>query len=109
MPTISTRCPSCRQHIVFDVEECALLGGEDGQPVAYAYVCPHCAEPIVRRADKRAVAMLLAGGASSHAAAEHVVPVHPEQPAPGPPLTIDDLIDFHLLLEDACWFEQLTG
>lgn len=109
MPTISTRCPSCRQDIVFQADDCALLGDADGKPVAYAFVCSHCGEPVVRRADQRAVAMLVAAGASCRGATEQVVAVHPEQPASGPPLTADDLLDFHLLLEGACWFEQLAG
>jgi hypothetical protein len=109
MPTIRTQCPSCRQQIDFAPGECSLLGGPDGEPVAYAFVCPHCREPIVRRADRRAAAMLVIGGASPRGAEEHVGRLpHPEEPAGGPPLTDDDLIDFHLLLDGADWFGQLA-
>jgi hypothetical protein len=110
MPTIRTGCPSCRQPIDFAAGQCALLGGPDGQPVAYGFVCPHCGEPVVRRADRRAAAMLLIGGASPRGAEERVVrPLHPEKPGFGPPLTANDLIDFHLLLDGACWFQQLAS
>lgn len=110
MPTISTTCPSCREHIDLASGHCALLGGPDRQPVAYAFVCPRCDQPIVRRADKRAAAMLVAGGASAHGARERTVVLsHPEQPASGPVLTVDDLIDFHVMLGGDGWFERLAG
>ena len=109
MPTIRTQCPSCRQYIDFAPGQCALLGGRDGEPVAYAFVCTHCREPIVRRADRRAAAMLVIGGASPRGAEEHVGRLpHPEQPEGGPAFTDDDLIDFHLLLDEARWFDQLA-
>lgn len=110
MPTIHTRCPSCRQHMDLPASDCALLDGPGGHPVAYAFVCCHCREPIMRRADGRTMAMLVASGASAHGGQEQAVALcHPEQPAPGPPLTADDLIDLHVLLDAPGWFEQLAG
>lgn len=110
MPTVSTRCPSCLHHIDIAAGHCALLGGPDGQPVAYALVCPLCGEPIVRAADRRTVAMLIAGGASPVGAEERAAGrPHPELPPSGPPLQIDDLIDFHLLLEGTDWFARLVA
>ena len=105
---IRTRCPSCRHDVDFRAEQCALLDGPDDEPVAYAFVCPRCGEPVVRPADRRTTALLVRGGASREGAAEAARMPHPEHPASGPPLTVDDLIDFHRLLDDACWFERLV-
>ena len=106
MPTIRTRCPTCRQHVTFAAGRCALLSGPDGNSVAYAFVCPDCGEPIVRPADERITEMLLAGGVSQHGVEEQPGRLpHPEEPRPGPPLTRDDLLDFHLLLASADSFE----
>jgi hypothetical protein len=111
MPTIQTRCPACRQRIDLAGGECALLEGVDGGPAAYAFVCPRCGEPVVRRTDRQAAALLVAGGASARGAEERVPrPAHPETPSPGPAFTVDDCIDLHLLLfEDRSWFDGLTG
>lgn len=107
MARMRTRCPGCGQQVELDTGRCALLGGPDGRPVAYAFVCPDCDEPVVRRADRTAAALLEFGGASQAVAEAPVVPRHPEEPAPGPPLTPDDLIDFHLLLQRRGWHERL--
>lgn len=110
MPTIRVRCPSCGQHFELLRGQCALLGDENGDPVAYAFRCRICAEPVVRWADLPEVAMLLAGGASERGVEERAGrPPHPERPRPGPPFTADDLLEFHLLLEDEGWFAQLTA
>ncbi|HVL99769.1 MAG TPA: hypothetical protein VM324_10810 [Egibacteraceae bacterium] len=107
MPTIRTICPSCRGDVLLEAGHCALLGGHDGQPVAYAFVCPDCGEPVVRRADRRAAALLTACGASPRGVRERAARFpHPEQPGDGPPLTADDLIDFHMLLADPHWAVQ---
>lgn len=110
MPTVRSRCPSCRQEITFTIGQCALLPGPSGRPVAYGYNCPACGDTIVRSADPQAISMLIAGGASVRGVPEqNAPPLHPESPRPGPPLTADDLIDFHLLLSGPSWFDRLAG
>lgn len=109
MPTISTRCPSCCKDIDLVDGEGALLGGADGQPVAYAFQCPECGELTVRRVGPRGVQLLLAGGVSAEGPCEDSLRVlHPEQPPPGPALTFDDLLDFHVLLNEDGWFARLA-
>lgn len=110
MPTISTRCPSCCKDIDLVEGEGALLGGSDGEPVAYAFVCPLCNEPTVRRVGPRGVQLLLAGGISAEGVMEDALRrSHPEEPPAGPAFTFDDLLDFHLLLDHAGWFERLAN
>jgi hypothetical protein len=76
---IRTRCPACRREIDFAAGECALMPGCDGAPAAYAFVCPHCTEPVLRRADSKAVAMLLVGGASPGGAKEPALRLLPPE------------------------------
>jgi hypothetical protein len=110
MPTIRTRCPTCRQRVAFAADTCALLRGPDGTPVAYAFVCPGCSDPVVLAANRRIAEMLVAGGVSSEGVEEHVAGLpHPERPAGGRALTPDDLLDFHLLLATPGWFRRLVG
>jgi hypothetical protein len=108
MAMIRTRCPACRQHITFPADRCALLADADSGAGAYAFVCPECADPVVRPADERVEAMLVAGGASAHGVTERPGrPPHPERPQQGPPFTADDVLDLHFLLDNAGWFEHL--
>jgi hypothetical protein len=68
---------------------------------AYNFGCPSCLNVITKPADERIVRLLASGG----------VPVHewppPRQVPDGPPLTYDDLLDFHTLLQTDGWFDHL--
>lgn len=72
----------------------------------YCFECPACDVLITKPADARIAKLLTTGGV-----AVHIVPSpagsdvlvrdrqpHPEGDVDGPPLTFDDLIDFHFLL-----------
>lgn len=110
MSRVRTHCPSCRQYLDLPAGRCAVLGGVDGRPKVYAFVCPRCEAPVIQLAEVQATAKPGAGGplpGGAHGPAAR--PAHPERPRPGPPLTADDLIDFHFLLDGADWFPQLTA
>jgi hypothetical protein len=84
-------------------------GGSEG---FYQFVCPECLGPVEKRADRKIVALLVSAGVdvSDQRQAATAVQARLEQvaeepePAPAastsPPFTVDDLIDFHYLLED---------
>ena len=62
----------------------------------YTFVCPSCGDFIVKAADRKIVSMLLGVGVTwSDEGAKH-----PELfDLNAPPLTVDDLLDFHRELE----------
>jgi hypothetical protein len=72
---------------------------------SYRFSCPTCMNTIEKPADRKVVALLLSAGVELEdeagleigEPAEHAII---EQHRPGPPLTIDDLIEFHFLLQD---------
>lgn len=70
----------------------------------YEFCCPGCGDFIHRLADSRVVRLLISAG---------VIPIQPHVPAEifedrnGPPLTLDDLIDFHEELESDDWLKEL--
>lgn len=118
MTRIRATCPSCGEvelrpddvvlHRVLDT------GGALPAGTCYRFSCPECAGVVEKPADDRIAGLLTSGGVST----EDVVarsslrtprPIHPELPPDGPPLTLDDLIDLHLALEDPRWFEQLLA
>lgn len=106
MTTIRATCPKCgevemgAQAILLNVRE------SDGEGT-YSFSCPVCDETVEKPADRKVVMLLLSAGVDvSQTAAllqeEEIKPL-------GPPLTTDDLIDFHFLLEREDWFSRLTA
>lgn len=81
--------------------------GEEG---TYAFVCPVCMGDVEKQADRKIVALLVSAGVPMPGA----VPVAPSVSAewavdPLPPLTLDDLIQFHYQLEDDTFLDELLG
>jgi hypothetical protein len=97
-------------------------GGSEG---FYRFVCPECQGPVEKRADRKIVALLVSAGvdvsdqraASAGAATagqsrldqmtEELEP-HPAL-SQAPAFTVDDLIQFHFLLEDENFCRELAG
>jgi hypothetical protein len=72
---------------------------------SYRFSCPTCMNTIEKPADRKVVALLLSAGVEledegsldAEGSAEDVA----IEPRPsGPPLTVDDLITFHFILQD---------
>jgi hypothetical protein len=105
MTTIRTTCPHCGE--VDMTPEAILLSVRDtGGEGSYRFSCPECQDTIEKPADRKIIALLLSAGVeldeaeeSQHSgSADEVVAL--EQRPTGPPLTVDDLIKFHFLLQD---------
>ena len=72
---------------------------------SYRFSCPTCMNTIEKPADRKVVALLLSAGVELDdelgvAAEEPALENDIEPHRPGPALTIDDLINFHFLLQD---------
>ena len=76
---------------------------------SYRFLCPTCLDPVEKPADRKIVALLVSAGVDmagpgmpeefveeSEETWEEPLEYH----AGGPPLTVDDLIRFHFLLQD---------
>jgi hypothetical protein len=107
MTTIRTTCPRCGE--VDMSPEAILLSIRDqmGGEGSYRFSCPECQNTIEKPADRKVVALLLSAGVEideherlfdEQDQAETLEQI--ERRAPGPSLTIDDLIGFHFLLQD---------
>ena len=105
MTTIKATCPDCGE-VDLTADDILLRIGATKSVNTYGFSCPTCGEFIQKAADDRVVRLLLSGG---------VVPVPVHVPAEalevhdGPTITHDDLLDFHHLLQDDAWFEELAG
>lgn len=80
---------------------------EDSGEGVYSFVCPVCEDVVEKPADRKIVSLLRSVGVEI---TEHEAPVAELAERPGgPPITIDDVIDFHFLLSQEDWFERLTA
>ena len=108
MQVIRAMCPTCGAVDLAPVQVHLDLirAGHDivGPDSSYSFVCPVCVVRVRKRADERIAGLLVAAGVSRTVGAEPGT--HPEQPPGGPPLTLDDLLDLHLLLGERDWFDR---
>jgi hypothetical protein len=92
-------------------EDISLELDGDGDRGRYAFTCPDCSADVIKPADGKIVALLLAAGvATTDADAEEELPSLPDEDrSPRPEasaFTLDDLIDLHFLLEDDAWLTE---
>jgi hypothetical protein len=74
---------------------------------SYTFHCPECGLLAAKPANDHMVDFLTSIGASLEA---WYLPDELREPRPdGAPINHDDLLDFHLLLQDKGWFERLEG
>jgi predicted RNA-binding Zn-ribbon protein involved in translation (DUF1610 family) len=111
MTTIRTTCPRCGE-VDMGPEAISLSVRSSGREGSYRFTCPRCDDAVEKRADRKIVALLVSAGVdlesrgTSEASgtlfdqepADAVAPL--EQAVDGPAFTIDDVIEFHFLLED---------
>jgi predicted RNA-binding Zn-ribbon protein involved in translation (DUF1610 family) len=93
MTTIRSKCPRCGE-VDMEPAQVRLLQRDRSE---YTFVCPVCGDFVVKDADKKIVGLLLSAGVQWG----DQLPKYPEAltDPDAPPLTIDDLIDFHQELE----------
>jgi hypothetical protein len=84
---------------------------QNGKEGSYRFTCPNCADDVEKRADRKIVALLVSAGVDIDQGAgetdggqllfDEDEAEDPRGPLPqGPPFSIDDVIEFHYLLED---------
>jgi hypothetical protein len=81
------------------------LFGSDDEAGTYEFACPHCGDPVTRPASPRIVSLLISAGVRSEIVSP---PAEVLEHHSGPPINADDLIDFHMLLDQDGWLERLT-
>lgn len=109
MARIRLTCPACgfEQDLPPGDIELIVAPVEHELPAAYGFTCRGCAHAAIRTADSQALEVLLAAGVDPAGGPRNTRFAHPEAPPAGPPLTLDDLLDLHLLLAGDTWFAHL--
>ena len=88
-------------------DEISLVLDASGDRGEYGFICPVCCDPVTKPANRKTVALLIAAGVEPTTGdIDRELPrrsLPPEDLGPDPdaaPLTLDDLIAFHFLLDD---------
>lgn len=103
MTTIRATCPTCGE-VELTPEDIELRVCTYAPASYYQFACPLCDGQIQKPADDRVVQLLISGGV---AASVWELPDEVREMRGGPALTVDDLLDFHLLLDQPDWFDRL--
>lgn len=73
---------------------------------SYVFRCPTCQMSVVKAAEKRIIDLLVTSGVTLQT---WQLPAELYEPRPCIPITHDDLIDFHRLLQEDGWFDDLLA
>lgn len=105
MTTIKATCPRCGE-VELTPKDIELRVCTHAPASYYLFGCPTCATNVQKPADDRVIQLLISGGVR---AIVWELPDEILEPRCGPSLTHDDLLDFHLLLQQPNWFAQLSS
>jgi endogenous inhibitor of DNA gyrase (YacG/DUF329 family) len=105
MTTIRAQCPTCGD-VILDAETLQIRICKETQESAYIFSCPMC-EKAVSKATTREISDLLV--ASGVKRTEWNLPLELKEHKAGPSITLDDLLDFHILLENDSWIENFSN
>ena len=86
----------------------SLAVEQDSEEGVYSFVCPVCEDVVEKPADRKIVSLLRSVGVEVTESEAATVEIDEERPE-GPAITIEDVVDFHFLLSQEDWFEQLTA
>lgn len=73
---------------------------------SYAFRCPVCRLMVTKPTDHRVVDVLISSGVALHT---WDVPAEIEEVHEGPPVTWDDILDFHFRLNEDGWLSRIIN
>jgi endogenous inhibitor of DNA gyrase (YacG/DUF329 family) len=103
--TIRANCPSCGD-VQLTADDLTVRVCADDERGSYCFRCPDCQRAVAKDASRRIVDLLVSSGVRMQV---WRLPAELGESRVGPPLTPDDLLDFHLHLAGAGWFEELAA
>lgn len=102
--TIRANCPSCGD-VQLTAGDLTVRVCADNEAGSYCFRCPECDRAVAKDASQRIVDLLVSSGVRMQVwRLPGELAEHPD----GPALTPDDLLDFHLLLQEDGWFEHVA-
>jgi predicted RNA-binding Zn-ribbon protein involved in translation (DUF1610 family) len=104
MTTIRAQCPACGDVRITTKDVTVRLFTDDDNG-SYWYRCPGCEGPVSKPASSHNVELLVSSGVRMEMWRR---PAELLESRSGPPLTLDDLLDFHVLLQRDDWMDGLS-
>ena len=106
MATIRASCTDCGDVELTTADVQVRVCREDASG-EYSFRCPTCRMTVVKAAESRTIDLLVASGVQL---STWSLPAELAERPDGAPITHDDLLDFHVLLNtDDSWFAALTS
>jgi uncharacterized Zn finger protein len=105
MATIRASCPDCGD-VELTTREVSVRVCASDQRGAYIFRCPSCRMAVTKGAEPRIVDLLVSSGVDLEV---WKLPAELFEQRVGEPLTHDDLIEFHEILESDDWFTELAS
>lgn len=103
--TIRANCPSCGD-VQLTPRDLTVRVCADDEHGSYVFHCPVCELAVAKDANQRIVDLLISSGVRLEVWRR---PAELSELHAGPPISADDLLDFHLLLRSDDWFEHVVG
>jgi hypothetical protein len=103
MTTIRAQCPSCGD-VRLTAADLTVRVCSDDDRGSYQFRCPGCDAPVAKPASAHIVELLVSSGVRLEMWRR---PAELLEARSGPPLTPDDLLDFHVALERPDWMDEL--
>jgi hypothetical protein len=103
--TIRASCEDCGD-VELSTEDLQVRVCSHDNRGTYVFRCPACQMSVVKAAESRIIDLLIASGVKMET---WDLPAELSEPRSSTPLTHDDLIDFHRLLQGDEWFDALAS
>lgn len=106
MATIRASCETCGdvELTTHDVRVRVCINDNRGE---YSFRCPHCEMTVVKSAEARTIDLLVASGVVMDT---WTLPAELDEPKSGRPISHDDLLEFHDLVNDeGSWSQALDA
>ena len=102
--TIRASCPTCGDVELTSREVSVQVCATNNQG-SYAFRCPSCLVAVSKLAEQRIVDLLVSSGVRLSVWS---LPAELDEPREGKPISYDDLLEFHQLLQEDDWLERIT-
>jgi hypothetical protein len=102
---VRATCPTCGD-IELGVSKVKVQVCISTAASTYSFLCPDCRLIVNKEANDRVVETLTKAGAEVRA---WWLPAELAEPKLGPPISYNDLLEFHLALESGGWQEELAA
>lgn len=104
-PSIKASCPDCGD-VILATGDLSVVVQAGTDQTSYVFRCPGCRLATSQPAAMRVVELLVVSGVQLRMVD---VPAEAAEAHEGAPLCADDLLDFHLLLQEDGWFDRLRA